>query len=66
MRRIRRLEEIKRFDMPGFRPRPEYVREMKRYRVLPPEFDPSRDPLDVYRVERTYWQLIAWKPAASG
>jgi hypothetical protein len=31
--------EVKRFDMPGFHPRPEYVREMKRYGVLPPTFD---------------------------
>src|SRR5690606_9885453 len=29
-----RLEQIKRFDMPGFRPDPAYVREMKRYGVL--------------------------------
>lgn len=34
-----RLNEIKRFDMPGFRPRPEYVREMKHFGVLPASFD---------------------------
>ena len=30
-----RLEEIKRFDMPGFRPHQAYVREMKRFGILP-------------------------------
>ena len=28
------LDEIKRFDMPGFRPSPLYVREMRRYGIL--------------------------------
>jgi hypothetical protein len=58
----RRLDEIKRFDMPGFRPRPEYVREMKRYGVLPASFDAARDPIDVYAVDRQYWDLFGWKP----
>ena len=60
----RRLNEIKRFDMPGFRPRPEYVREMIRYGVLPKSFDPATDPIDVYAVDRTYWGLFEWKPPA--
>ncbi|MBI5385577.1 MAG: discoidin domain-containing protein [Verrucomicrobia bacterium] len=53
----KQLEEIKRFDMPGFRPRPEWVREMKRYGVLPAESS-DRDPLDVYAVEKRYWQSL--------
>ena len=58
----RRLDEIKRFDMPGFRPRPEYVREMKRYGVLAPSFDMTKDPIDAYAVDRQYWALFGWKP----
>jgi Hydrazine synthase alpha subunit middle domain len=61
----RKLDEIKRFDMPGFRPRPEYVREMKRYGVLPASFDLARDPIDVYSVDRRYWGLFGWKPGQS-
>ncbi len=53
-----RLDAIKRFDMPGFRPRPEYVRELKRYGVLPASFDPARDPVDVYAMDRGYWGLF--------
>ena len=59
----RRLEDIKRFDMPGFRPRPQYVREMQRYGVLPPSFDPTQGPIDAYALDRQYWDLFGWKPA---
>jgi hypothetical protein len=51
------LLRIKRFDMPGFRPRPEYVREMKRFGLLPAAFDPAgSEMLDVYALERRYWR----------
>jgi hypothetical protein len=50
-----RLEEIKRFDMPGFRPNAHYVREMKRYGILPPSFDVTKDAIDVYETDRKYW-----------
>ena len=44
--------------------RPEYVREMKRYGVLPAAFDLARDPIDPYALDRTYWDLFVWKPGA--
>ena len=37
------LEKVKRFDMPGFRPRPDWVREMKRYGVLAAEAPADSD-----------------------
>ena len=54
-----RLNAIKRFDMPGFRPRYEYLREMRRYGVLPAEFDP-RDPstVDPYELDLKYFDLF--------
>lgn len=58
------LEEIKRFDMPGFQPRPEWVREMKRFGVLP-ERTPAGEALDVYAIERKYWESL-WPGAQSG
>ena len=58
----RKLDEIKRFDMPGFRPRAEYVREMKRYGVIDQAFDLDKDPIDAYRVDRLYWESLWWTP----
>jgi hypothetical protein len=52
-----RLDEIKRFDMPGFYPRQEWVREMKRYGVLPATFELGT-PLNIYDTERKYWELF--------
>ena len=57
------LDEIKRFDMPGFRPNRHYVREMKRYGVLPADYDPANDPIDVYETDRAYWRSLWHQPA---
>jgi hypothetical protein len=56
------LDEHKRFDMPGFRPTEAYVREMKRYGILPPTFDPAKDPIDVYATDRAYWKSFWYNP----
>lgn len=58
----RRLDEIKRFDMPGFRPRPEYLRAMQRYGILPSL--PPDAAIDVYATDRSYWQSL-WYRAES-
>jgi hypothetical protein len=58
----RKLEAIKRFDMPGFRPREEYIREMKRFKVLPESFDIARQPLDYYQTDRSYWDSFVYRP----
>jgi mono/diheme cytochrome c family protein len=57
----RNLEEIKRFDMPGFVPPAGYVSEMKRYGILPADL--SEDAvIDVYATDRKYWQSLWHKP----
>jgi cytochrome c5 len=55
-------DEMKRFDMPGFRPTVHYVREMKRYGILPAEIDREKDPIDVYAVDRAYWRSLWYQP----
>jgi len=64
--RIRRgkehLDQTKRFDMPGFRPNVHYVREMKRYGILPKTFAAHRDPVDVYATDRAYWRSFWHAP----
>jgi hypothetical protein len=58
-----RLDEIRRFDMPGFRPRPEYVREMQRYGVLPRQLPPDAK-LDAYATDEAYWRSFWHAPAS--
>jgi hypothetical protein len=56
------LDVNKRFDMPDFKPRPDWVREMRRYGVL--EADVSvRDVGDCYAIERRYWESLWHQPA---
>jgi len=59
----KKLEQIKRFDMAGFRPRPEYVTRMQRYGILPADLSDDA-PIDVYATERTYWEAL-WQRAIS-
>jgi len=51
------LDEIKRFDMPDFVPRPEYIREMITYGILPIDHDSSLA-VDVYDLEQRYWRSL--------
>ena len=51
----RNLEEIKRFHMPDFQPRWEYLREMRRFGILPPD-SPDEAPADPYQLDRRYWE----------
>jgi hypothetical protein len=55
------LDTIKRFDMPDFRPRSAYVREMKRYGIVPENL-PDGVPIDVYATDRAYWQSLWYNP----
>jgi hypothetical protein len=55
------LDEIKRFDMPGFRPRDAWVREMKRFGMLSPTTS-AQQPIDYYAIERDYWKSLWYTP----
>ena len=46
-----------RFDQRNFCPNREYIREMKRYGILPADYDPSKAKLDAYQIDRLYWDL---------
>ena len=56
-----RLQADKRFDMPGFRPNEHYVREMKRFGILPASLRPD-DPIDIYATDRAYWDSFDYRP----
>ena len=57
----RRMLAGKRFDMPGFRPTTHYIREMKRYGILPRDLEPT-DPVDPYATDRAYWDSFDYRP----
>jgi hypothetical protein len=58
------LDRDKRFDMAGFRPRVDWIREMKRFGVLPVHPPPDTW-IDVYGVEKDYWKTLWYQPSAS-
>ena len=58
------LEQIRRFDMPGFRPRLEYVREMKRFGILPADL-PLDAAVDPYKADQAYWRSLWYRAPGS-
>ena len=48
--------------MPGFRPNEHYVRWMKRFGILPENFDPAKDPIDPYETDQAYWRSLWHHP----
>jgi len=58
------LETDQRFDNPRFRPSKPWVREMKRYGILPTDVD-SQSHIDVYAAEQAYWRSHWWSPNAT-
>ena len=49
------LNRMGRFDMPGFKPNAPYIREMKRFGILPDSLGPM-DPVDPYATDEKYWR----------
>ncbi len=45
-----------RYATPGFRPNHQYIREMKKYGVLPPDFDAATSPIDIFQADQDYWR----------
>jgi hypothetical protein len=58
-----KLDQIKRFDMPGFHPRGEYLREMRRFGILAADV-PDDATLDPYDLDRKYWQSLWYRALA--
>jgi hypothetical protein len=47
---------------PGWKPNPQYVREMKRFGVLPDAFDLAKQTLDPFALDQAYWRALWPKP----
>jgi len=59
-----RLDAIRRFYMPGFRPPEPYLREMVRYGILP-ELPAPAEPVDSYALDQAYWGSLWFRPGSS-
>ncbi|HWQ92483.1 MAG TPA: hypothetical protein VN673_12495, partial [Clostridia bacterium] len=56
-------EKSPRFDMPEFTPPEPWVREMKRYGILPAESSTGQS-YDVYKTEQAYWKSLWHQPVS--
>jgi hypothetical protein len=52
------------FELAGFRLNPNYVREMKRYGILPADYEAvsAGKHVDPYAIDRAYWRSFWWPP----
>ncbi len=55
------LEEMKRFDMAGFKPHDGWIREMQGYGILPANLSPDAT-INPYTVEQQYWRSLWYRP----
>lgn len=57
-----RQRRLGRLEYPGYRPQPYYCYWMKRFGILPQDFDIEKDPVDVYETDDRYWRSLWWTP----
>jgi len=55
------LDAEPRYGTPKFQPNRQYVREMKKYGVLPISFDLAKDKLDIFDADQQYWKSLWWQ-----
>jgi hypothetical protein len=55
---VESLREQRWYGTENWRPNEHYFREMKRYGVLPPDFDIQNDEADPFEVDRQYYELF--------
>ena len=53
-------DKIPRYSTPEWRANRQYIREMKRFGILPPSFDPATNRLDTFETDSAYWDRL-WK-----
>jgi len=60
-----RMDALPRFATPNFKPNRQYIREMKKYGVLPESFDWAKDKIDVFKTDQKYWRSLWYKPSGA-
>jgi hypothetical protein len=56
------LNKITRFDMPDFKLHPAYLREMKRFGILPTTLAPDSR-INPYATDQLYWKSLWHQPS---
>jgi hypothetical protein len=56
------VDQRPRYGTPGFRPNRQYIRELKKYGVLDPDFDPQASSLDIFDADQKYWSTFWYAP----
>lgn len=46
------------WGMQGWKPNKDYLRELKRFNVLPASFDLSKEPFDPFKADQLYWKSL--------
>jgi len=59
------MDVLPRFGTPRFRPNRQYIRELKKYGVLPKSFDHAKDKIDIFEADQKYWKSLWYKPPAA-
>ncbi|MFI5379590.1 MAG: hypothetical protein ACHRHE_09850 [Tepidisphaerales bacterium] len=63
---LRRGQEIldrePRYGAPGFKPNPQYIREMMKYGILPAAFDPAKETVSFFDLDQKYWRSSWYQP----
>jgi len=55
------------WDSPGWKAPPEYIREMKRHGIIPESFDREKEKLDPHDIDKRYWAAVSGHyPAGKG
>jgi hypothetical protein len=52
------LDESGNYGTSRFRLNAQYIREMKRFGVLPNSFDPAKESIDVFATDQKYWRSV--------
>ena len=57
-----RMDALSRFGTRRFKPNRQYIRELKKYGVLPESFDHAGERIDIFEMDRKYWKSLWYKP----
>lgn len=52
------INSVPRYGTPDFQPNKQYIREMKRFGILPKSFDPAKEKVNYFELDQLYWRSL--------